>query len=466
MVDKKKPDLESGGEKRGGSSSKVVPEVDATTSSSSSSKPPAEEKGSSTSTSTSTSAVAPPRYPQPRLSVDLSSTLNQHALPATLRGDDSDDGGDEAAGTGTATKAKKPIRKLKAFRRHLLHPRTKRQKAVCGIFWIVLVVAAVCFLIWGLPPLTKKVLVPILERVKTTMSRPAIAGVIGSLFFVFFPGVKPGKKKKKLDPYLSLSLFPPPTPTPPEKTTKAMSFFAIMLLPIVFIPFRPFIWICSYAIGAGPAFGIVTLATTLGMTIQFFLSKTLLRAKATEWSRKATWSSTLMETVKEAGPFKTVLLLRLGPVPYSLLSYCLALSPEISYLKFIVASVIGHAPDNALHVFVGASLESVGSLVKGEKPKPQKIASVAVPLAAAIAVCIGGTIYGRRAYAKVRAARAEHAAEEAAEEALSGSAAGAAGATVAAGASVGAPASVAAVASNGTPPEASASGDVEMAIKK
>lgn len=421
MVDKNKPDLESGGEKRGGcSKGKVVPEE---TSPSSSSTKPAAEKGSS-STSTS-AAVAPAPYPQPRLSVDLA-TLNQHALPATLRGDESDD---EAAAT---TKAKKPIRKLKAFRRHLLHPRTKRQKAVCGVFWILLITAAVCFLIWGLPPLTKKVLVPILERVKTTMSRPAIT---------------------------------------------AMSFFAIALLPICFIPFRPFIWICSYAIGAGPAFGIVTLATTIGMTIQFFLSKTLLRAKATEWSKKATWSSTLMETVKEAGPFKTVLLLRLGPVPYSLLSYCLALSPEISYLKFIVASVVGHAPDNALHVFVGASLESVGSLVKGEKPKPQKIASIAVPLAAAIAVCIGGTIYGRRAYAKVRAARAEHAAEEAAEEALSGSAAAAAGTATTATATAATVATVAtaaggSVAANGgdsrdnpskapPPPD-----DVEMAIKK
>lgn len=415
MVDKNnRVDLESGKEKRGGSS-KVVPEE--TSSSTSSSKPAAEKGSSSTSTS---AAVAPAPYPQPRLSVDLT-TLNQHALPATLRGDESDD---EAAG---ATKAKKPIRKLKAFRRHLLHPRTKRQKAVCGVFWILLITAAVCFLIWGLPPLTKKVLVPILERVKTTMSRPAIT---------------------------------------------AMSFFAIMVLPIFFIPFRPFIWICSYAIGAGPAFGIVTLATTIGMTIQFFLSKTLLRAKATEWSKKATWSSTLMETVKEAGPFKTVLLLRLGPVPYSLLSYCLALSPEISYLKFIVASVIGHAPDNALHVFVGASLESVGALAKGEKPKPQKIVSIAVPLAAAIAVCIGGTIYGRRAYAKVRAARAEHAAEEAAEEALSGSAAAAAAGTATA-ATATAAAAGGTVAANGgnsreNPPKAPPPppDDIEMAIKK
>jgi len=162
MVDTKKLDLESSGEKRGGGSSKVAPE-DATTSLSSS-IPPAENCSTSTS--------APARYPQPRLSVDLSSTLNQHALPATLR-DESDD--EDAAGTTTG-KAKKPIRKLKAFRRHLLHPRTKRQKAVCGIFWIVLVAAAVCFLIWGLPPLTKKVLVPFLEEIKTKMSRPAITG--------------------------------------------------------------------------------------------------------------------------------------------------------------------------------------------------------------------------------------------------------------------------------------------------
>ena len=159
--------------------------------------------------------------------------------------------------------------------------------------------------------------------------------------------------------------------------------------------------------------------------------------------------------VKEAGPFKTVLILRLGPVPYSLLSYCLALSPEISYWKYIVASVIGHMPDNAMHVFLGASFEGIGSIVKGEKPTPQRIASVAVPLAAAIAVCIGGTIYGKRAYAKVRAARAGHAAEEAAAEALGGTGA-------AAGASSIATVAPAALASSSSLQDV----DLEMAIKK
>lgn len=255
-----------------------------------------------------------------------------------------------------------------------------------------------------------------------------------------------------------------------------MCFFAIALLPMLFIPFRPFIWVLSYAVGPGPAFGVVTAATAVGMSVQFLLSKTLLREKAAKWSRRATWSATLMETVKEAGPFKTVLILRLGPVPYSLLSYCLALSPDIPFLKYIVASVIGHAPDNAMHVFLGASFEGIGSIVKGEKPTPQRIASVAVPLVAAIAVCIGGTIYGKRAYAKVRAARAEHAAEEAAEEALGGGGGGGgSSSTTTAGASsavvpvaVSAPAvqAAAATTTNGISRAAASSDDVEMAIKK
>ena len=233
---------------------------------------------------------------------------------------------------------------------------------------------------------------------------------------------------------------------------------------MIFVPFRPFIWVLSYALGPGPAFGVVTAATAVGMSAQFLLSKTLLRERAAEWSRKATWSATLMETVREAGPFKTVLMLRLGPVPYSLLSYCLALSPDVSYLKFISASVLGQAPDNLLHVLLGSSFEGIGSLVKGEKPTPQRIASVAVPLLAAIAVCVGGTIYGRRAYAKVRAARAEHAAEEAAEEALGGgSASASASAAAAAGASV---APAAAAANGGLLPGEARPPDVEMAVKK
>ena len=482
----KMADLESGEAKRGGSS-KVAPE----------------EASSSTQSTCTDSAPAPSMparasYPQPRISVDLSSTLNQHALPATLRGDESDDGDGGLGGDQTTTKAKKPIRKLKAFRRHLLHPRTKRQKAVCGVFWIVLVAAAVCFLIWGLPPLTKKVLVPILERVKKKMSRPAITGAFSSsppfffsfhfekklLHFIFFSFshfcLKKNKTSSPSRPRLSLSLSLNLHPSyslsrclfPNRlKSITAMCFFAIVLLPMLFIPFRPFIWVLSYAVGPGHAFGFVTAATAVGMSLQFLLSKTLLREKAAKWSQQATWSATLMETVKEAGPFKTVLILRLGPVPYSLLSYCLVLSPDITYLKYIVASVIGHAADNAMHVFLGASFEGIGSIVKGEKPTPQRIASVAVPLIAAIAVCVGGTIYGKRAYAKVRAARAEHAAEEVLSGGGEGSSSAAAGA---AGASAIAPAAATVIAAAAPPPAAArtngisrpahTSEDVEMAI--
>ena len=163
--------------------SKVVPEemvAKGATDSSPSSLSTSTTSTSTTSTKTTTTLApaAPASYPQPRLSVDLSSTLNQHASPATIRDDDESE---------TADGTIKPIRKLKALRRHILHPRTKRQKAVCGIFWIVLIAAAVCFLIWGLPPLTKKVLVPLLEKVKEKMSRPAIAGEKKKKgFFQFF----------------------------------------------------------------------------------------------------------------------------------------------------------------------------------------------------------------------------------------------------------------------------------------
>lgn len=311
-----------------------------------------------------------PLYPAPRLSIDFS-TLNEHALPSTVR--DDDDKSDADDGTPGAKK-KKPIRKLKAFKRHLFHPRTKPQKAVCGIFWILVAAAIACFFVFAVPPLTKHVLVPLVERVKETMSTPAIC---------------------------------------------AMSFFAMALFPIAFLPHKLFIWILTFVMGTGPALGIAFAGTAVGMALPFLLAKTVMRNRAEKWAKSYVWSATLAETIKEAGPFKSVFLIRLSFLPYNLMNYVLALSPDIHFWKYWIASILGNAPEVVLHVFLGRTLENVFAMVKSpHKQSPGQLAAAVVPLVAALVVALGGIFYGRRALKKVRAARAEHAAQEAAEEAI------------------------------------------------
>lgn len=107
--------------------------------------------------------------------------------------------------------------------------------------------------------------------------------------------------------------------------------------------------------------------------------------------------------VKEAKPWRVVLLLRLSPVPYTFFNYAAALSPDVTFWPYIAASIAGHAPDNAIHVFLGAGVASLGDLLRGRKePTPGRIAAVAVPFAAAVICIIASIIYGRRALKRVK----------------------------------------------------------------
>lgn len=162
--------------------------------------------------------------------------------------------------------------------------------------------------------------------------------------------------------------------------------------------------VASYALGPGWAFLLVSICTTITMAAAFGIARsTRLHARAEKWFGEYGWFQTMLLAVKEAKPWRVVLLLRLSPVPYTFFNYAAALSPDVTFWPYIAASIAGHAPDNAIHVFLGAGVASLGDLLRGRKePTPGRIAAVAVPFAAAVICIIASIIYGRRALKRVK----------------------------------------------------------------
>lgn len=105
----------------------------------------------------------------------------------------------------------------------------------------------------------------------------------------------------------------------------------------------------------------------------------------------------------EAKPWRVVLLLRLSPVPFNLFNYAAAISPDVKFWPYIAASIVGHLPDNAVHVFVGQGLASLTAMISGKaKPTPGSIAAIVIPFVAAVVVVIASVVYGKRALRQVR----------------------------------------------------------------
>lgn len=293
--------------------------------------------------------------------------------PATSADDTNDE--DAMPLSPTSAAAARTAARWKAAFHHIFHPRTHGERAACVAVWTTLVLAAILFAVFALPRIMDKAIYPAMEYVKTKW---------------------------------------------PKAATVALCAAGITLLPLLFIPFRVFIWVASYALGPGWAFLLVTICTTITMAAGFLIARrTRLHARCEKWFGSYSWFSTMMLAVKEAKPWRVVLLLRLSPVPYTFFNYAAALSKDVTFWPYMLASIAGHAPDNAIHVFVGAGVASLGDLIRGKKqPTPGRIAAVAVPFAAAIICVIASIIYGKRALKQVKAqadaARAHQAEQDAA----------------------------------------------------
>ena len=145
--------------------------------------------------------------------------------------------------------------------------------------------------------------------------------------------------------------------------------------------------LAAYTLGAGWAFLLVTLASAVGMALPFLLSKHVLHDRARAWVGGRDWFAALLLAVREAGPWKCVFLLRLGPVPYAPMNYGAALSPDVTFWPYILASVPGHTPDVALHVFFGRTLVGINDVIQGRKHlDASTILRYVVPLLASIAI--------------------------------------------------------------------------------
>ena len=196
----------------------------------------------------------------------------------------------------------------------------------------------------------------------------------------------------------------------------------IILLPIAFLPWRASVWLLAFRLGFGVGLAVATLASAVGMAIPFLLARYGgLHDRVARWAGKKEWYNTMVLAVADVGSAKTVLAMRLGPAPYALFNYCAALVPSIPFWRYMAASVVGHIPDTCIHLSVGAAAKGLAAAIegKGTPPKAATYARYLLPIAAAVLIAVAGTIYCRRALARVRAQAAAEPAEEA-EESSSG----------------------------------------------
>jgi uncharacterized membrane protein YdjX (TVP38/TMEM64 family) len=145
----------------------------------------------------------------------------------------------------------------------------------------------------------------------------------------------------------------------------------------------------------GVGFVIAEIGTTLGFVCAFFLGRTVLSKTAMRLAHKYDGTKAVLMAVDRLGPFKVVLLLRFGPLPYSFVSYVSSVPDNIPFWPYFFASFLALAPRNAAVVWLGSSFVSITEVFAGKSSNPWSLVFNLGGVVVALVVIIGGVIYCR-----------------------------------------------------------------------
>lgn len=239
----------------------------------------------------------------------------------------------------------------------VIQPHTPHQHAFFWTGFALTVAAGALLFLWGLPKFVDHVLRPGIHYIRVNYSKPQVIGI---------------------------------------------ALAGLALLPAVLVPTTPLVWLLAAVLGFWPALATVTIGTFLGMSIPFLLGKQLVQHRVNRWAYGKPRAEAMLITISEAGPFKVVLLMR-QIVPYTWLNWAASVPDDVTYPKYILASVIGQIPHNSIDVYMGRSVTGMGDLLKGKHLTWVNILQYGLGVVAAIIIFILGWIYAKKAMALIEA---------------------------------------------------------------
>ncbi|KAG2446638.1 hypothetical protein HYH02_008210 [Chlamydomonas schloesseri] len=203
----------------------------------------------------------------------------------------------------------------------------------------------------------------------------------------------------------------------------------MIVLPLVFIPPLPFIWVTAMLFNMWVAFGIVQAAVTASMALGYLVARRWLQRPARRFLDRYRHVKSVLEAVDAAGPFRVALLVRLGPLPFTVENFVMAVPHSLTFLPYITGSILGQLPGNLLACYFGKNLKGLSSMMKGESTSPGQIAYNIGGLLLSIGLVVLGFWFARRAMRKIEREQEEarKAKEEADKAVAEGVAEGAAG---------------------------------------
>lgn len=131
------------------------------------------------------------------------------------------------------------------------------------------------------------------------------------------------------------------------------------IVPLTFFPDSILAMAGGIAFGVKNGFLLALAGAILGSSLAFFLTRTFGRKYLKKYLEQKEGVSTLSKQIERKG-FVVILLLRLTPIPFDIISYAAGLS-SVQYRDFFFATVLGAIPAMFSYVNFGDKITAVGS---------------------------------------------------------------------------------------------------------
>ena len=176
-----------------------------------------------------------------------------------------------------------------------------------------------------------------------------------------------------------------------QESIHGMGVLGIFAFAGIFVVAQMFMVPCApLGMAAGVFFGFgegslsLMLGCAVGASVNFLISRHLLRERVARWLNKHEKFRLIDRAVGREG-WKIVLLLRFVPIPFGLANYCYGLTP-VRFWPYLAATCVAVILPNSLFVWIGTTLQ--GSLAalhgKGRPIHPMEYALVGVGIIAAV----------------------------------------------------------------------------------
>ncbi|XP_076938800.1 uncharacterized protein LOC143607132 [Bidens hawaiensis] len=224
---------------------------------------------------------------------------------------------------------------------------------------IFVVVLGGCFVIWIGPFLMNKEVIPILNWETKTFKKPILAILIVS---------------------------------------------SVALLPTIFLPSTPSMWVAGMTFGYGFGFLLIIGGVIIGTSLPYFIGS-LFYHKIEEWLERFPKKASILRLAGEGNwfnQFKAVILLRISPFPYVVYNYC-AVATGVRFGPYLFGTLVGMVPEIFVAIYTGIMIKTLADASNEKRMiSAQQIVCTVVGFLLTVMTNIGVAVYAKRRLSKLQ----------------------------------------------------------------